>query len=101
MQEILDRYGHNDSPYLFPIIRDTAKDAVRQYRSCLLYTSGEAKCWRWKASCIEKNENSSTDKRKTIMALIVYNRENSRPQDLRYVPLQMHQASHPESEAPV
>ena len=31
-----------------------------------------------------KNENSSTDKRKTIMALIVYNRENSRPQEVTY-----------------
>ena len=31
-----------------------------------------------------KNENSSTDKRKTIMALIVYNRENSRPQEVIY-----------------
>ena len=31
-----------------------------------------------------KNKNSSTDKRRTIMALIVYNRENSRPQEVTY-----------------
>ena len=33
---------------------------------------------------MKKNENSSTDKRKTIMTLIVYNRENSRPQEVIY-----------------
>ena len=43
MQEILDRYGHNDSPYLFPIIRDTAKDAVRQYRSAAHFINGKLK----------------------------------------------------------
>ena len=43
MQEILDRYGHNDSPYLFPVIRDTAKDAVRQYRSAAHFINGKLK----------------------------------------------------------
>ncbi|MCS2995916.1 tyrosine-type recombinase/integrase [Phocaeicola vulgatus] len=43
MQEILDRYGHNDSPYLFPVIRDTAKDAVRQYRSTAHFINGKLK----------------------------------------------------------
>lgn len=43
MQEILDRYGHNDSPYLFPVIKDTAKDAVRQYRSTAHFINGKLK----------------------------------------------------------
>lgn len=43
MQEILDRYGHNDSPYLFPVIRDTAKDAVRQCRSAAHFINGKLK----------------------------------------------------------
>ena len=37
-----------------------------------------------KLHVLKKNENSSTDKRKTIMTLIVYNRENSRPQEVIY-----------------
>ena len=43
MQEILDRYGHNDSPYLFPVIRDTAKDAMRQYRNAAHFINGKLK----------------------------------------------------------
>lgn len=43
MQEILDRYGNKDSPYLFPVIKDTCKDARRQYRSAAHFINGKLK----------------------------------------------------------
>lgn len=43
MQEIVDKYDTNDSPYLLPIIKNINKDARRQYRNALHFVNEKLK----------------------------------------------------------
>ena len=43
MQEIVDKYDTTGTPYLLPVIRDTTKDARRQYKNAEHLTNGRLK----------------------------------------------------------
>lgn len=43
MQEIMDKYDTSETPYLLPIIKDTTKDARRQYKNAEHLTNSKLK----------------------------------------------------------